>query len=376
MRQIMTVVAALAAASLLLSGCAQRMTGSGNPLSPRPAATAARPFSQLQAGPLDAVDFVSDSVGYAGGEGLILKTTDGGQTWLKLYTGPQNVLSIDAVNADQVWAATTAGLLHSSDGRQFHRLELPALDRNENQHIRSIDMVDGKHGFILAGSSILRLTVTAGGAELDPASPAGRVDSMTFLDRKTGFAAGGKLLYKTLDGGRSWQRIFTAPVRTGNDANRWRAAIQAGSAANLWLLIAGGGAGMSQLAYVVFHSNDGRGFVPVLKEAYFASLYPSVQLPAARNLGAQPGPFTVCGSRAVFFIGWYPDQLQLTRSVDDGRTFTRYPIGSQDDAQVPGFFSPMALSFADAAHGWLVGSRRKRGIILYTKDGKNFTAVP
>jgi photosystem II stability/assembly factor-like uncharacterized protein len=65
---------------------------------------------------LDAVDFVSDTVGYVGGQGIILKSSDGGLTWVKLYASPDNVVSVDAVDAVNVWAATS-NYLCSDSGR-------------------------------------------------------------------------------------------------------------------------------------------------------------------------------------------------------------------------------------------------------------------
>ncbi|MDA8334663.1 MAG: hypothetical protein M0Z41_06695 [Peptococcaceae bacterium] len=374
MKRFLAALAAVAAALFFVAGCGPETAQNGQ--TPAEGSLIAVlpstvPFSQLKAPALDTVDFVSDAVGYAGGRGIILKSADGGRTWAKVYTSRDNVLSVDAVNAVNVWAATKDYLLRSTDGRTFRRVD-PAISAGQaGKGITAIDFLDKDQGFILANGVIWRLT---GGAKVQMATPKGRVDSLDFVDKDNGFAAGANVVYKTGDGGRTWARIFTAPVVTGS--NPWQAAIRAGSATNAWFLVYGGDESMSQKAYVLFHTTDGAGFFPVMDEGYFSGAYPSIHLDNNRNIGGQPGTFTVYGDQAAFFTGWYPDQLQLTSTGDDGNSFSRFAIGKSDDTTVPDFFSPMGISFADATHGWLVGSQKGRGIILFTTDGKNFQPVP
>lgn len=376
MKRLLAIVAALVVAGALVTGCGQKTAPKSQTpaeASLPPALSPTVPFSHLKASALDTVDFVSDTVGYVGGQGGILKSGDGGKTWLKLYTSQNNIVSVDAVDTANVWAATKDYLLRSIDGRNFRRVD-PIINSNQGgKGIQAIDFVNKNQGFLLANGVVWRLN---GGVTARKASPGGRVDSISFVDPNTGFAAGGDMVYKTTDGGKSWTRIFTAPVITTAGQNPWRAVIHAGSATNAWLLVYGGDAGMSQMAYVVFHTTDGSGFTPLMYEGYFSGDYPTIHLDNSANIGAQPGPFTVSGDKSAFFVGWYPDQLQLTRTVDNGRSFTRFDIGKGDDTTVPDFFSPMGVGFADTTHGWLVGNQKGQGIILTTTDGGTFKPVP
>ncbi len=334
------------------------------------ASLAAAPFSQLQAPALDAVDLVSDTVGYVGGQGLILKSADGGQTWTKLYASPDNVVSVDAVDAVNVWAATGDYLLRSTDGHSFRRVD-PAINAGQNgKGISAIDFVNSDQGFILANGVIWRLT---NGANVQPATPPGRVDSLSFVDQNTGFATVANVVFKTSDGGESWARIFTAPV-AGPDA--WQAVIGAGSATNAWFLAYGGDAGLGHDAYVVFHTTDGNRFTPAMDEGYMSpTAYPTIHLDYSQNIGDRPGPFTVRGDQDAFFMGWSAVQFLLTRTVDNGKSFTSTDIAAHLDT-LPDSGSPIGISFADATHGWLVGSQNRQGIILYTTDGDTFKPVP
>ena len=132
---------------------------------------------------------------------MILKSVDGGQTWTKLYACPDNVVSVDAVDAANVWAATGDYLLRSTDGRSFRRID-PAITAGQNgKGISAIDFLSADQGYILANGVIWRLT---NGDKVQRATPPGRVDSLSFIDPNHGFAAGANTVYKTSDGGGTW----------------------------------------------------------------------------------------------------------------------------------------------------------------------------
>jgi photosystem II stability/assembly factor-like uncharacterized protein len=62
--------------------------------------------------------------------------------------------------------------------------------------------------------------------------------------------------------------------------------------------------------------------------------------------------------------------------VDNGKSFVSFDIGSQGDTLTDTGL-PVSLSFADATHGWLVGtSNNGQGVILRTTDGKTFKPAP
>ncbi len=106
--------------------------------------------------------FVGPERGYlAGTEGVLLRTEDGGQTWLPCTTG------VDA------W-------------------------------LRSIDFVDEQHGFV-GGSGVLLATRDAGHTWQRLPFPREKVNAVLFLDRERGFVATMEgRLRSTLDGGASW----------------------------------------------------------------------------------------------------------------------------------------------------------------------------
>lgn len=394
MKRLPALLLSLMLTSSLVSGCASK-TG-GTPVQgpvPKPSSSPPKtvvsgvPFSRLDAPPLDTVDFVSVGVGFVGGRGVILKTNDGGQTWLKLYSGPENILEVDAVNQNDIWAATNNGyLLHTAQGQHFQRYSVPVTTSKKGapNGLQEIKFFADNSGYVLADGVVKRLSADGKWGGATPPVP---IDSITFPDAKTGFAAGANLVYKTTDGGDSWQKVFTAPVNTGTivegGPSTWHASIAAGTTANAWLLVYGGAAGMSQVAYVVFHTTDGKDFTPVMDEGYWSIAYPQIHLPMNRqtsggDLGLQPGPFTVKGAYHAWFVGLSqgPYAMQLTRTEDDGASFHMTGLGRIGDPSVPNFFSPMAISFVGSTHGWIVGGNKNRGSVLYTTDGQTFRDVP
>jgi photosystem II stability/assembly factor-like uncharacterized protein len=365
MNRILAVAATLALA-ILAAGCAPKTVQNGQKGSP-----SAVPFSELQAPPLDTADLVSDTVGYVGGQGVILKSADGGLTWTKLYAGPDNVVGVDAVDAANVWAATGDYLLRSTDGCSFQRVDPAITAGRDGKGISAIDFVNPDQGFILANGVIWRLTNER---DVQRATPLGRVDSLSFVDPDHGLAAGANTVYKTSDGGSTWVRVFAAPVES---PSYWRALIRAGSDTNAWLMVYGGDAGLGHEGYVVFHTTDGKRFMPAMDEGYIApTAYPTIHLDNSRNLVIRPGTITVHGDQDAFFMGFGFDDLFLIRTVDNGKSFVSLDMGSQGDT-LTDTGRPVSLSFTYATHGWLVGTNNNgQGIILDTTDGATFKAAP
>jgi photosystem II stability/assembly factor-like uncharacterized protein len=64
----------------------------------------------------DAIAFANAQVGWAGGEGGILATRDGGATWQRQYAGPAAILAFSALSPTTAWAVAADRLLGTTDG--------------------------------------------------------------------------------------------------------------------------------------------------------------------------------------------------------------------------------------------------------------------
>lgn len=364
-------------ALLLLAGCVPQAQPERREKTASPGPAAANPSTRpgesgapgtdairtlpvtIQAGPaappLRAVRFVSPQVGWAGGNGVILATADGGRNWQQQYTGPVAVSALEFVDARHGWAVAEDALLHTADGGQtWAPVSVPA------QPLHAVDLVTPTLGWAVAGE---RLYQTAdAGRTWAPAPAPAPVESICFAGGTTGWAAGKNTVLRTADGGRTWRTAFAAPV-TGSG---WRAAIRCGGAEDAWLLLLGG-VGMSQQAYVAFRTADaGATWAPILANGYFSGAYPTVKV--AAHIDAYAGPFTAVDAARAMFLGDCPacgsGTVSITRTFDGGATWQRDNI-----AGLHGGSPQFAIAFVDAQRGWLAGARDGRGLILATSDG-------
>lgn len=156
-----------------------------------------------------------------GGERLY-STTDGGETW-RLVNESRTLWGIDFVSPSEGWAVGQRGLLlHTEDaGESWAEMKLPVLE------LAGWDFVDATHGWAevrvckrprnetseqdCKRTQTLLLSTSDGGLSWEVVRfPSGfALGELQFVDRNVGF--GRTLdtdLYRTTDGGRTWQRVF------------------------------------------------------------------------------------------------------------------------------------------------------------------------
>jgi len=171
------------------------------------------------------VCFVNPETGWAVGEyGTVLGTQDGGRTWRHLpRTGTLNDLySVCFVDERNGWAAGGhETILATRDGgRTWRRLRVPPLRRPFGawEGFRAVHFVDLRHGWVVGPhGTMLR---TDDGGERWEQGDLGLPDNVAeifdlndvwFSDEQHGWTAGepGSVIMRTDDGGRSWQGIPT-----------------------------------------------------------------------------------------------------------------------------------------------------------------------
>ncbi|MCL6593187.1 MAG: hypothetical protein K6T31_04355 [Alicyclobacillus sp.] len=357
------------AGSPSLQGTGSRSTA---PMQP-----ALMPLSRFAWSGIKGVSFVDGHTGFVVGHDGILRSQDGGETWAEVYRAADPVLGVSAPRVAtneaaaghvNVWAYTAHYLLASTDGRYFTRVNVPDLGQGV---ISSLSALPDAVVWVAAGGAVYVSNPFNG--ELQRRSPGGaHITQVSALSDEVAYASDGTSVWQTRDAGRHWVRVFQAPLRQEANAGTWQSRLQA-AGQDVWVMFYGGGAGMSQQAYVIYHSADGAHFTPVAYEGYFQSLYPDVHLPAQANIGAQPGPMAALGSGRALWVGWVPrgagDSLQFTTTADGGRTLQSQTLLTTA-ASAPDFFSGLDVSFVDPAHGWLVGTNRaKQAVVLRTMDG-------
>jgi photosystem II stability/assembly factor-like uncharacterized protein len=164
---------------------------------------------------LNAVFFIDENVGWAVG-GLVLKTTNGGETWIDITDQFPVYYSFSSIPAEDVffvneqhgWIVKDGGeIFHTTDGGQSWQQQ----SVGKNKWLTSVYFKDEQHGFITGNWGTI-LETTDGGEHWF-----GKFDenydwfnSITFVNDTLGFVVGrhqdnnnGAIL-QTADGGHTW----------------------------------------------------------------------------------------------------------------------------------------------------------------------------
>lgn len=161
-----------------------------------------------------ALDFVDNQTGYVVGDwGLVFKTTNGGATW-SANSAPVNtrLWDVDFVTAQLGWALSAAGdLLKTTNGAASWQVQPTPVGFSR------IQFLDADFGFAVGDSRFFK--TTNGGqtwlpvGEPLPSSP----PEFQFLDPFTGFTFIGDRPVITTDGGQNWLYQQAAPALPPGD---------------------------------------------------------------------------------------------------------------------------------------------------------------
>ncbi len=312
------------------------------------------------AGWFDDVYFVDQQHGWVSGKvgnkGVILATKDGGQTWQKQLTPPEEVWRLTFVSAQVGWALAGDGsgseLLRTTDGGG-HWTQLSHIDQAA-QRSRSglIDFVSPEIGWAVAGERKLLKTIDGGRTWTDTGLT--NVSSVCFGDADHGWATTASGVLRTTDGGVTWSET---ELKSGE--------IQCTGSQEAWVRSTGPFVGGTIIDYVLWHTADGGiHWNPVLGHQSSGPLVNSIPT----DPGPQPGPWTIGNNGSAYFVGFCApcDTSTLVVTHDQGVTWgAPVPLSALPRAH--------AMSFSDASHGWVVGGTSGQHLsnpmILATSDG-------
>ena len=156
------------------------------------------------------IQMISETTGFiAGSENTILKTTDGGETWVgsseraRVGETRNNLENIWFVSPTTGWVIGSFGtLLHTADGGENWEKRDPGFDNN----LFGIYFLDENTGWI-CGQEGLILHTTDGGATWNQqkAESFDDLHDIIFVDAMVGWAVGGyNSILHTTDGGKTW----------------------------------------------------------------------------------------------------------------------------------------------------------------------------
>ena len=161
-----------------------------------------------QGNTLKDVFFTDTLTGYAVGvAGTLIKTTDGGNNWNRIYCGTWDILN--TVYFTDAYIGYIAGekgrILKTTDAGQHW----DSLITNTTRTLYSIVFVNNNTGYA-AGDSGTILKTTNGGTTWNTltSGTANRLLSLSFIDENNGMATGNNgTALKTTDGGATWQLL-------------------------------------------------------------------------------------------------------------------------------------------------------------------------
>jgi photosystem II stability/assembly factor-like uncharacterized protein len=160
--------------------------------------------------------------GYAAGEGgTVLRSDDGGNTWLGLASGSEsNLTLLQEVDANTLVVGGGCTVRESTDaGASFHRLPVNESEQGCTTKVASLSFLNASTGFVEQADGSILLTKD-GGQTLEPktAVPLNGAGAgpIVFTSPTTGFAlfsnGSGGHIYRTTDGAGSWVQVGSAPM--------------------------------------------------------------------------------------------------------------------------------------------------------------------
>lgn len=310
------------------------------------------------------IQFLSQSVGRAAGNGFMIGTSDGGCHW-------QSIQSSGKYSFNQIQFLTNAVgyALAQTDAYKPNNLLLRTAD---------------------------------GGSSFKPVSTGSNAfNRIQFLSQQVGFGFTQAFTYKTTNGGRTWTKVSTPPntryahfitldkgwimvlhsgggyevKRTVNGGRTWTNKLYVKSAqsnggmiygtdsSDVWVVLLGG-SGMSQTSYSMFHTSDaGKHWKQIISNPTAGGgPAPGPKVDGLVGPFGTPQDMQVIGRKAAYLAASSGalDKIGIGRSLDDGKTW-------KNVTDVPGYGGK--LSFPSALGGWIATTSTISGGIYSTTDG-------
>lgn len=155
--------------------------------------------------------FTDANTGYVAGNGVILKTTDGGSTWSTVSSSGSNtfysIYCTDAQTCYTAGAAGTGGTIQSTidGGITWTPYSLISLNA-----YKGIFFANSTTGYVVGDGQVIQKTINSGTTwtDISPTVSNANYSSVYFTDINNGYVVGtdysNPLVLKTTDGGTTW----------------------------------------------------------------------------------------------------------------------------------------------------------------------------
>ena len=300
------------------------------------------------------IDFIGNFGIAVGSAGTLIKSTDGGETWTSSNYGTTTLYDIHFINETTAYlagsSATTGRLLKTTDAGATW-IDISSLLPGISGTVRSISFPSVNVGFICTSVGTIYKTANAGSSWTQSyfiGTTANIINSINFADTLFGAAAtiNGRVILTT-DGGTNWSLIQTSLTKTLYSVSTVQQVVN-NSLLNNSVLI-GGDSGT-----IILSGDNGStwnlGFTAASQEQLQRGSFPSA------NVGYVVGGSISTGNS-------FGDLLKTT---DGGNSWVKLPF--QTDYRIYSVF------FLNEQLGY-VGSQGPSGLYRTTDGGQNWTSI-
>jgi photosystem II stability/assembly factor-like uncharacterized protein len=344
---------------------------------------------------LTALHFADARQGWLAGLGLILATTDGGQTWAPQFSTTDPISSFAFVDARTGWAVGARSLVATTDGGQRWERRADAAPP-----LASVSFATAALGW---GIPTPRRALTGGDAA--PAEPApahllatddagqtwatvaapGPLRSICRANAEQGWVAGNGRVWRQASAGASWTLTLTSPAAAQVSAPEGLGAgfggeVQCLDGDTAWVLFTAPG-GMMQTGWALYRTGDaGATWTPVAQSGQF---FPATGAPHGAS-GWNRVRLAAVDATTAYVIGTCvpcspPDMresgtISLGVSRDAGQSWQDLPPLPDAFGQ-PIVSAPFAASFPSPTHGWLIAPG-SASLYATTDGGATWTSRP
>ena len=160
---------------------------------------------------LNSLYFIDDKIGWAvGDKGLILETTDGGNTWYENFRvmeiPVETFRSVDCISPTAGWAVGFGGLaVRTTDGGRNWVTQETGTD----SHLFAVNFINGSTGWAGGSDGIILKTTDGGKDWIQQYGEEGTfIHSIEFFSENIGVASTPQYVLRTTDGGTNWSKRF------------------------------------------------------------------------------------------------------------------------------------------------------------------------
>lgn len=159
-----------------------------------------------------AVNFWDANTGWIAGDGKLIKTTDGGATWITLTppSATRDFTSIAVISPQKLWMCSNFGnIWHSTDGGTTWTNQ-PSLVQDG---LNCIQFTDENNGWAGGENGTLLCTTNGGISWVKQTftfQVSSSISNIYFTDQNNGWATATGTFMKTTDGGTTWVKVPTS----------------------------------------------------------------------------------------------------------------------------------------------------------------------